>query len=164
MSKSYNKQFFLRKRRSARRRCYVAVHQPLWRQSGVHLFHFQGIAMSISALTTGTAGLTANQRALDVSANNIANVNTPGFQPQSANFQENSPAGTGVTLSAEGRKLSADDQAGRTENRLAENRPSGVGLASELTDTLVYKSGFNLSANVVKTADQALGSLIDVKS
>lgn len=120
--------------------------------------------MSISALTTGTAGLIANQRALDVSANNIANVNTPGFQPQGANFQENSPAGTGVTLSAEGRRLSADEQAGRTENRLAENRPSGVGLAAELTDTLVYKSGFNLSANVVKAADQALGSLINVKS
>jgi flagellar basal body rod protein FlgG len=47
--------------------------------------------MSISALTSGTSGLTANQRALDVAANNIANANTPGFQPQSANFQEASP-------------------------------------------------------------------------
>ena len=63
--------------------------------------------MSISALTSGTSGLTANQRALDVAANNVANANTPGFQPQQAAFQESSPAGTGVTLSVEGRKLAA---------------------------------------------------------
>ena len=122
--------------------------------------------MSISALTTGTSGLTANQRALDVSANNIANANTPGFQPQQAQFQESSPAGTGVTLSVEGRKLAAGDSSGAnaTAAKAAESRPNGVGLASELTDNLVYKAGFNLSANVVKAADQALGSLIDVKT
>jgi len=127
--------------------------------------------MSISALTTGTSGLTANQRALDVAANNIANANTPGFQPQKAEFRESSPAGTGITLSVEGRKLAASESvsesvSGANANALkaAESRPNGVGLASELTDNLVYKAGFNLSANVVKAADQALGSLIDVKT
>lgn len=123
--------------------------------------------MSISALTTGTSGLVANQRALDVAANNIANANTPGLQPQQAQFQEASPAGTGVTLSVEGRKLAAGESvsgADATAAKAAQSRPSGVGLASELTDNLVYKAGFNLSANVVKAADQALGSLIDVKS
>lgn len=121
--------------------------------------------MSISALTTGTSGLTANQRALDVAANNVANANTPGFQPQRANFQEGSPFGTGVTLSAEGRRLSAGEGAPpSTAGANAAERPNGVGLASELTDTLVYKAGFNLSANVVKAADQALGSLIDVRT
>lgn len=122
--------------------------------------------MSITALTSGTAGLTANQRALDVAANNVANVNTPGYQPQAARFQESSPAGTGVTLSVEGRRLSAQENGATqpTQNTAPENRPNGVGLAGELTDTLVYQAGFNLSANVVKAADQALGSLIDVKS
>ena len=120
--------------------------------------------MSISALTTGTSGLSANQRALDVAANNVANANTPGFQPQRANFQENSPSGTGVTLSAEGRRLSASENTAAPSETANASRPNGVGLASELTDTLVYQAGFNLSANVVKAADQALGSLIDVKS
>lgn len=120
--------------------------------------------MSISALTTGTSGLSANQRALDVAANNVANANTPGFHPERAQFQENSPSGSGVTLSAEGRRLSASENTGTPSEAAAANRPNGVGLASELSDTLVYKAGFNLSANVVKAADQALGSLIDVKS
>ena len=120
--------------------------------------------MSISALTTGTSGLSANQRALDVAANNVANATTPGFQQQRANFQESNPAGTGVTLSAEGRRLSASENTATAPDANAASRPNGVGPASELTDTLVYKTGFNLSANVVKAADQALGSLIDVKS
>ena len=121
--------------------------------------------MSISALTTGTSGLSANQRALDVAANNVANASTPGFQPQRASFQEGSPAGTGVTISAEGRRLSAGESAPPSTAAVnTTERTNGVGLASELTDTLVYQAGFNLSANVVKAADQALGSLIDIKS
>ena len=122
--------------------------------------------MSISALTTGTSGLSANQRALDVAANNVANASTPGFQPQRASFQEGSPAGTGVTISAEGRRLAAGETSATQAvgANAATERPNGVGLASELTDTLVYQAGFNLSANVVKAADQALGSLIDIKS
>ena len=122
--------------------------------------------MSISALTTGTSGLSANQRALDVAANNVANASTPGFQPQRASFQEGSPAGTGVTISAEGRRLVAGETSATQAvgANAATERPNGVGLASELTDTLVYQAGFNLSANVVKAADQALGSLIDIKS
>lgn len=122
--------------------------------------------MSISALTSGTSGLSANQRALDVAANNVANASTPGFQPQRASFQEGSPAGTGVTISAEGRRLAAGETSATQAvgANAATERLNGVGLASELTDTLVYQAGFNLSANVVKAADQALGSLIDIKS
>ena len=89
--------------------------------------------MSISALTSGTSGLTANQRALDVAANNIANANTPGFQPQQAAFQESSPAGTGVTLSVEGRKLAASESvsgANATAAKAAESRPKAGRTAS----------------------------------
>ncbi len=110
--------------------------------------------MSISALSAGLSGISANQRALDVSAHNVANAGTPGFQPQGAAFQENSPAGSGVSLSIEGRNLS-------TASAGAAN---GVDLAKEITSSLVYKAGFNLSANVVKAADEALGSLIDIRA
>lgn len=108
--------------------------------------------MAISALSAGLSGLNANQRALDVEAHNVANVNTQNFQPQQASFQETSPAGTGVTLSAAGRGLAAADGS------------SGTDLASSITNSLVYKAGFQLSAKVVQTADQNLGTLIDLKA
>lgn len=126
--------------------------------------------MFISALTAGVSGLSANQRALDVAANNVANANTANFQPQQANFQESIPAGGGVTLSVEGRQLAAGaDATGQASvnggaGAAATNGGNGVDVAREITNTLVYDIGARLSANVVKSADQVLGSLIDVKS
>lgn len=120
--------------------------------------------MSISALTAGVSGLSANQRALDVAANNVANANTANFQPQQANFQESSPAGGGVTLSVEGRQLAAADNVTGSASVDGAAASNGVDVAREITNTLVYDIGARLSANVVKTADQALGSLIDVKT
>ena len=112
--------------------------------------------MGLSALNTGLSGLNANQRALDVSANNVANASTAGFQPQQANFEESSPAGSGVTISAQAQSLSASDS--------QDSQPSGTDLAKETTDSLVYKAQFDLSAQVVKTADQNLGTLINTKA
>lgn len=109
--------------------------------------------MGFAALSTGVSALTATQRAQDVSANNIANANTKGFQAQQANFQESAPAGNGVSLSTSARALSAADSNGNSSN-----------LSVDVTNSLVYKAQFNAAAAVVKTADSTLGSLIDTKA
>jgi flagellar hook protein FlgE len=107
--------------------------------------------MAISALSAGLSGLQANQGALDIKGHNIANASTAGFQPQGLAFQENA-AGGGVTLSAQGRSQAAADPS------------NGVDLASEITDSLIYKQGFDLSAKVVKAADERLGTLINISA
>ena len=103
--------------------------------------------MSISALGAGLSGMYASQQALDVEGNNVANLNTANFKAQKANFSESSPAGSGVTLSAQGRSLAAGE---------------GTALAGSLTNSLMYKAGFDMSAQVVKMADERMGTLIDV--
>lgn len=110
--------------------------------------------MGIAAFNTGVSALTANTRAIDVAANNVANASTKGFQPQQANFQESRPAGNGVSLSTSAQALSAADA----------SAPSGTSLAREATNSLVYKAQFNAAAAVVKTADSTLGTLIDTKA
>ncbi|MET3135181.1 flagellar hook protein FlgE [Oxalobacteraceae bacterium GrIS 1.11] len=107
--------------------------------------------MTLSALSTGLSSLSANQRALDVAGNNIANASTAGFQAQGLAFQESSPAGAGVSLSVEGRALAAGGA-------------NGVDLATEITNSLVYKAGVDLSAKVIKSADETLGTLIDIRA
>ncbi len=60
------------------------------------------MASSITmALRTGTSGLLASQAALDVVANNIANVNTVGYSRKIANFEQRVVAadGAGVQIS-----------------------------------------------------------------
>ncbi|MBI1191377.1 MAG: flagellar basal-body rod protein FlgG [Tepidisphaera sp.] len=44
--------------------------------------------MAINALQSAASGLSALNVALDVSANNLANVNTPGFKGSRVNFQD----------------------------------------------------------------------------
>ncbi|MCE3261018.1 MAG: hypothetical protein K0R43_97 [Pseudoduganella sp.] len=111
--------------------------------------------MAISALQAGLSGLQSNQQALGVEAHNVANMATQNFQPQQATFQQ-TPGGTSVTLSTAARGLSAADQAG--------GAPSGTDPASAITNSLVYKAGFDLSAKVVQAADERLGTLLDIKA
>lgn len=111
--------------------------------------------MALSALQAGLSGLQSNQQALGVEAHNIANLNTQNFQPQQANFQQ-TPGGTAVTISSAARNLSAADQSG--------SAPSGTDPASAITNSLVYKAGFDLSAKVVKSADERLGTLLDIQA
>lgn len=110
--------------------------------------------MSIPALNSGLSGLQAFQRGLDTSANNIANTQTNGYKPQQASFKEGVSGGVTAAVSGNG---SNGTSATSTE-------ASGTDLATETVDSLVYKAGFDASAKVVKTADQMLGTLIDIQA
>jgi flagellar hook protein FlgE len=111
--------------------------------------------MAISALQAGLSGLQSNQQALAVEGHNVANLSTQNFQPQQANFQE-TPGGTTVTISTAARGLSAAENAGAA--------PSGTDPASSITNSLVYKANFDLSAKVVKAADERIGTLLDIQA
>jgi len=53
----------------------------------------------ISAFSSWLSGMATKQRALDHSANNIANVSSNGFRPSRADFSEQ-PAGGLTSISA----------------------------------------------------------------
>src|SRR5471030_2758705 len=103
--------------------------------------------MAIAALSSGVTGLNASERALGNSAHAIANIGTQGFQPAQTSFKENSPAGSGVSISFQAQQL------------LSVDAPSAVNLATEVGNSLVYKAQFDLSAKVVQATDQNLGTL-----
>jgi flagellar hook protein FlgE len=102
--------------------------------------------MGLSAIGAGLSALKANQKALDVEGHNVANLSTENFQPQQATFQE-SPGG-GVTLSAQGLSLAASE--------------GGTDLAKSLTNSLTYKANFELAVKVIKSADERIGTLLDI--
>lgn len=108
--------------------------------------------MAISPLNIGAGAVNAGLGALSNSAHSIANASTRGFQPAQANFSEAAPAGNGVTLSLQGQQLAAGDQ------------PSGTDLAGEITNSLIYKAQTQASLSVIKTSDETLGSLLDIKA
>ena len=104
--------------------------------------------MSISAISAGLSGMRANMRALDSTGHNVANALTAGFRPQQASFQETA-GGVSVNLS---------------QAPAAGNEGSGTDLASEMVQSMVYQSSFDASAKMLKTADDMLGTLIDIQA
>jgi flagellar hook protein FlgE len=109
--------------------------------------------MSISSLGTGLSGLNAYQDALTVSANNVANSLTNGFAPKDAKFTSTAPGGVNVTAQPNPGTAPASASA-----------PSGTNLTDEMVNQLTYKAGFEANAQVVKTSDQMLGTLINTKA
>ncbi|WP_222612493.1 flagellar basal body rod C-terminal domain-containing protein [Undibacterium flavidum] len=114
--------------------------------------------MAISSLNIGISGMKAYQGALDSSANNIANAQTKGYQPQLASFQENANGGVRVNISKAAQDLAAINSNAENSNADA----SGTDLSTELTNNLQYKAGFEFSAKVVKTADEIFATLLDL--
>lgn len=98
---------------------------------------------SISSI--GTSGMQAAQLRLDASAHNVANMNTPRFQRQVVD-QQATPGGAGVTGS------------------VRRSQEEGVALEQEAVEQMSATYAFKASLQVVKTQDQMMGSLLDVKA
>jgi flagellar hook protein FlgE len=123
--------------------------------------------MSISSLNTGLSGMQAFQRALGVTGNNVANVDTNGFEPQQAQFQATTGGGVNVTATTPGAATSAAGAASASAaspQSLSSSAPSGTDLVNETVNSLQYKYGFDMSAQVVKTANENLGTLINIQA
>ncbi|MCW5765519.1 MAG: flagellar basal-body rod protein FlgG [Phycisphaeraceae bacterium] len=80
--------------------------------------------MAITALDSAASGLSALNTALDVTANNLANVNTQGFKGSRANFQD---------------LLYVERAQPGVENSIGDQRPTGlyVGLGVKVSGTQV---------------------------
>lgn len=98
---------------------------------------------SISSI--GTSGMQTAQLRLDASANNVANMNTPRYQRQVVE-QQATPGGAGVTGS------------------VRRSQEEGVALEQEAVEQMSATYAFKASLQVVKTQDQMMGSLLDVKA
>ena len=98
---------------------------------------------SISSI--GSSGMQAAQLRLDASANNVANMNTPRYKSEVVD-QQAASGGAGVTGS------------------VRRSQEEGVALEKEAVEQMSATYAFKASLQVVKTQDQMMGSLLDVKA
>ncbi|HXA48388.1 MAG TPA: flagellar basal body protein [Burkholderiaceae bacterium] len=108
--------------------------------------------MSISAFASGLSGLHSFQTALDSSANNVANIDTPGYRPEQADFQDIANGGVNAVVTTPHSPSAAS----------ISNTPSGTDYATEAVNSLQYQFGFDVSAQAVKAAEHNLGTLINI--
>ena len=106
----------------------------------------------VNAINIAASGLSAVQTQLAVTANNIANLDTPGYQSQGADLVE--LAGGGVAVSG----ISPDGSGGGANGGQRNN----VDLAKQAVNLIQEKTLYNANAVVLRTSDQMFGTLLDI--
>lgn len=105
-----------------------------------------------SAMSISLSGMQAASAMLNVTANNIANLNTPGFNPSRADLVELSGGGVAVT------GTSFEDNPQSAPN----TQTSNVDLPTELVNLKLSQTLYDANAMALKTADQMTGTLLNV--
>ncbi len=110
----------------------------------------------ISALQSSLSAIKAFGEKANVSAHNIANVNTDNFQSSRTTLVEDKQGGVKVQISKEALEKNLDVK------KSSENRPSDTDLASELIQTTLSQRGYEANLKTVSTHDKMLGTVIDM--
>lgn len=111
------------------------------------------------AMNTALSGLDAYGKKVDVTANNIANVNTDGFKKSRVVMQEADSSGVVVSIgkvNTPGAPILSEDGTGEIRES------SNVDLAEEIVNLRTAKHGFEANLKTLKAEDEMLGSLFDI--
>ena len=100
----------------------------------------------VSLSSIGSSGLQAAQLRLDASANNVANMNTPHYRRQVVAQEE------------------AADSAGVRATVQRQQEAEAVALEKEAVEQMSATYAFKANLQTIKTQDEMMGSLLDVKA
>jgi len=100
-------------------------------------------------ISTGLSGLKAASQSIAVTAHNVANGNTPDFKAKRLDFEDVAQGGVRPA-------------ALRESQEAAEG--SNVDLTGEFTNLLVQSGAYRANLKVLQTADEILGSTLDLKA
>ena len=99
-------------------------------------------------ISNNVSSIQAHQTMMNTNANNVANVNTDGFRPSDTRMSE-----SGNSVTASNRR--ADDN-GSTRSQ--------TDLAKEIPDQIVAQDTTAVNLSAIKTQDEMIGSLLDIKA
>ncbi len=107
--------------------------------------------MSTSSIgRLGLSGLQAAAKVQNNSAHNVANINTPGFEPGRTTLEE---AREGVRASVETGGVAAT----------SDRDYSSVGIGEEMVAQITASTMYRANLASIKTEDEILGTLLDTK-
>ena len=130
---------------------------------------------SSNSLQIGASALNAFSWGTAVTAHNVANVSTAGFEPRRAVYSSN-PNNQGVSFDA----ALKDTGSAAVQNPdwaaakavydvtsglpLEASSPSGTDLSREFTTMITTQHAYEANAQVIRTSDTMLGTLLDIKA
>ena len=113
----------------------------------------------VDALYPTQSALRALGKKLEVTANNVANLDTEGFKKSRVIFQESSPSGVMVSINhvdSPGTPLSTEE--GKNEKQESSN----VDVGEEIVNLINTKQAYTANLKTVKAEEEILGTLLDV--
>lgn len=116
--------------------------------------------MSIRALDAAASALDAFSTVQAVSANNVANMNTEGFDPSRV-ILEDRPDQGGVAVQDIRREDVQGPMVPSAVPGTTYAEGSGTDLAQEIVLSMANERAFEAAATVVRTADEMLGTFLD---
>jgi flagellar basal body rod protein FlgG len=118
---------------------------------------FYAVVMSVNGSTSAIAasGLRAANTRIEVSAHNVANANTDGFDPQRVDQARLANGGTRASIS----QPDLSNPLYMRDGQLTE--ASGTDFTSETIEQMRATQAFKASIAVLRSSDQMLGSLFD---
>lgn len=99
-------------------------------------------------ISSNISSIQAHQTMMNVNANNIANVNTDGFVPKDTRM-------TSTQNSVSASIRSADSNG---------SQKSQTNLSKEIPDQIIASEATALNVTAIKTQDEMLGSLLDIRT
>lgn len=124
------------------------------------------------AISAAQSALSSFSTSMAVTANNVANVNTDGYKSQEARL-ETGPDGQGVRVSDIVRDdspggyrpetVSGYNQAGVYEPSAELVETSNVDLARQTVDMIQTSKAFEANVVTIRSQDQMLGTLLDMR-
>lgn len=114
----------------------------------------------ISSIQNNLSALNAFDKKMQVTANNIANVNTNDFKKSEATLSEGDHGGVKVNVHR------VDTPGYPTEQLEGESmvntETSNVDLAEELGEKIVTQNAYNANLKLVNNQDEILGNMLDI--
>jgi len=112
----------------------------------------------IASVNNSISALNAFQKKMEVTSNNIANVNTDGFKKSEANLSENATGGVKVSIS----KDLSPGPARIDRNSEKETEMSNVDLTEELTDSITTEKAYSANLKTLQTQNEMVGDLLNI--
>ena len=114
------------------------------------------------SVNSSLSALGAFGKKMGVTANNIANVETDNFKKSRALLKEGANSDVVVEISQ------VDTPASRimiydSDGKMREIEMSNTDIAEELVESISTQRGYEANVATIKTLDQILGNIIDIK-
>ncbi len=114
----------------------------------------------INGIRTSLSALNAFEKKMEVTANNIANVNTDEFKKNVTYLSEGSHGGVEAKVDkVDPPGFPAEDM---VEEDIIDVESSNVDLAEEFGETIITQNAYNANLKLVKTQDEILGQMLDI--